>query len=262
MTRSQSGTGRNGAGRPRRARGDARPSSRSSRGPGRRGSRSSAAGPVRPRRCARASKSIPILTARGCRSEKTASIWRATRRVEQGLDGGDLARVLRGGAGQDGGAVDPCAAKVSRSAWIPAPPPESEAAMETATTGRRGAENAVASRRGTFAPLVIKSASHGHEGSPDDHAGGRREARPRGATSRDPCWSVRHLLGCGGTGFRISVEENAPDEGRRFEASGIPVVMDEYSYHASGGSGARGGPDPAGDGYRLDHPDAVMTTFC
>ena len=23
--------------------------------------------------------------------------------------------------------------------------------------------------------------------------------------------SVRHLLGCGGTGFRISVEENAPD---------------------------------------------------
>jgi hypothetical protein len=21
-------------------------------------------------------------------------------------------------------------------------------------------------------------------------------------------------------------------------------------------------PDPAGDGYRLDHPDAVLTTFC
>ena len=34
---------------------------------------------------------------------------------------------------------------------------------------------------------------------------------------------VRHVLGCGGSGFRISVEENAPDEGHRFEASGIPV---------------------------------------
>jgi Fe-S cluster assembly iron-binding protein IscA len=73
---------------------------------------------------------------------------------------------------------------------------------------------------------------------------------------------VRHLLGCGGTGFRISVEENAPDEGHRFEAAGIPVVMDEYSYTRLAGAVLAVDPDPAGDGYRLDHPDAVMTTFC
>jgi Fe-S cluster assembly iron-binding protein IscA len=74
--------------------------------------------------------------------------------------------------------------------------------------------------------------------------------------------SVRHLLGCGGTGFRISVEENTPDEGHRFEASGIPVVMDEHAFRKLRGAVLEVDPDPAGDGYRLDHPDAVMTTFC
>jgi Fe-S cluster assembly iron-binding protein IscA len=74
--------------------------------------------------------------------------------------------------------------------------------------------------------------------------------------------SVRHLLGCGGTGFRISVEENAPDEGRRFEIAGIPVVMDDYSFMRLKGAVLEVDPDPAGEGYRLDHPDAVMTTFC
>ena len=74
--------------------------------------------------------------------------------------------------------------------------------------------------------------------------------------------SVRHLLGCGGTGFRISVDENAPDEGHRFDASGIPVVMDELSYRRLEGAILDVDPDPAGDGYRLEHPNAVLTTFC
>ena len=73
---------------------------------------------------------------------------------------------------------------------------------------------------------------------------------------------VRHLLGCGGTGFRISVEENAPDEGHRFDASGIPVVMDDLAYRTLQGAVLEVDPDPAGDGYRLNHPDAVLTTFC
>ena len=73
---------------------------------------------------------------------------------------------------------------------------------------------------------------------------------------------VRHLLGCGGAGFRISVEENAPDEGHRFEASGIPVVMDEQAFRRLRGAVLEVDPDPSGDGYRLDHPEAVLTTFC
>lgn len=74
--------------------------------------------------------------------------------------------------------------------------------------------------------------------------------------------SVRHVLGCGGNGFRISVEENAPDEGHRFTEAGIPVVMDDYSYSKLSGAVLRVDPDPAGEGYRLDHPDAVLATFC
>jgi len=73
---------------------------------------------------------------------------------------------------------------------------------------------------------------------------------------------VRHILGCGGAGFRISVEENAPDEGHRFEASGIPVVMDEHAFRRLKGAVLEVDPDPTGEGFRLDHPDAVMTTFC
>jgi Fe-S cluster assembly iron-binding protein IscA len=73
---------------------------------------------------------------------------------------------------------------------------------------------------------------------------------------------VRHMLGCGGSGFRISVEENAPDEGHRFEASGIPVVMDDHAFRRLQGAILEVDPDPAGEGFRLDHPDAVMTTFC
>jgi Fe-S cluster assembly iron-binding protein IscA len=74
--------------------------------------------------------------------------------------------------------------------------------------------------------------------------------------------SIRHLLGCGGDGFRVSVEENAPDEGHRFEAAGVPIVMDDYAFHRLAGAVLELDPDPAGEGYRLNHPDAVITTFC
>jgi Fe-S cluster assembly iron-binding protein IscA len=74
--------------------------------------------------------------------------------------------------------------------------------------------------------------------------------------------SVRHVLGCGGSGFRISVEENASVEGRRFVSRGIPIVMDDYSVKSLAGAVLEIDPDPAGDGYRLDHPNALLATFC
>jgi Fe-S cluster assembly iron-binding protein IscA len=73
---------------------------------------------------------------------------------------------------------------------------------------------------------------------------------------------VRHVLGCGGTGFRLSVEEDPPEEGRRFESQGIPIVMDDYAVEILAGGVVEIDPDPAGEGYRLDHPNAVLTTFC
>ena len=59
-----------------------------------------------------------------------------------------------------------------------------------------------------------------------------------------------------------SVEETADEEGHRFESEGIPVVMDDYAFQKLDGAVLLVDPDPAGEGYRLDHPDAVMTTFC
>ncbi|HYB53658.1 MAG TPA: iron-sulfur cluster biosynthesis family protein [Thermoanaerobaculia bacterium] len=74
--------------------------------------------------------------------------------------------------------------------------------------------------------------------------------------------TVRQLLGCGGIGFRISVEENPPEETHRFEASGIPVAMDDDAFRRLVGAVLDVDPDPNGEGYRLEHPNAVLTTFC
>lgn len=73
---------------------------------------------------------------------------------------------------------------------------------------------------------------------------------------------VRHVLGCGGNGFRITVEEAAPEEGRRFLSGGIPIVMDDYTRKTLAGARLEIDPDPTADGYRLDHPNAALTTFC
>lgn len=74
--------------------------------------------------------------------------------------------------------------------------------------------------------------------------------------------TVRYLLGCRGTGFRITVEQNRPGEGDRFEASEIPVVMDDEAFERLHGAVLDVDPGPYGEGYRLEHPDAVLTTFC
>ena len=73
---------------------------------------------------------------------------------------------------------------------------------------------------------------------------------------------VRHMLGCGGSGFRVSVEGEAPEEGHRFESRGIPVVMDDYAFETLRGAVLTLDPDPAGEGYRLEHPNAPIATFC
>lgn len=83
-----------------------------------------------------------------------------------------------------------------------------------------------------------------------------------GADFTRSVFSVRHVLGCGGSGFRISIEQNAPEGGRRFESQGIPIVMDDYAVKSLAGAVLEIDPDPVGDGYRLDHPNAFLATFC
>jgi len=38
--------------------------------------------------------------------------------------------------------------------------------------------------------------------------------------------------------------------------------MDDYAFHRLQGAVLEVDEDPDGEGYRLNHPDAVMTTFC
>jgi Fe-S cluster assembly iron-binding protein IscA len=94
-------------------------------------------------------------------------------------------------------------------------------------------------------------------------AGGKERAAPltispeaarrlsAGADFTRAVLSVRHVLGCGGSGFRVSVEEkNVPEEGLRFESQGIPIVMDDYAVETLNGAVLEIDPDPSGEGYR------------
>ena len=136
---------------------------------------------------------------------------------------------------------------------MPAPPLESEVAIETAVGSRR---------RPFVAALLIEWTSYDRVGrSPHDHARGGRTSQggsgflPFGPLDPAPPGLRRD-------GFPHLSRGNAPDEGHRFEAAGIPVVMDDHAFRRLQGAVLELDPDPAGEGYRLDHPDAVLTTFC
>jgi len=75
------------------------------------------------------------LTAAGTRSRKTASIWRATNRGENGSTARTPRVFCAVPATTTVAAQTPWADRVRTSAWIPAPPPESDPAIET-TVGR------------------------------------------------------------------------------------------------------------------------------
>src|SRR5688500_16713920 len=82
--------------------------------------------------------SIPSLTAPMRKSSKQASIC-ARRKPISGTWTAVTPRVFCAvSAAIAERPCTPCAAKVFRSAWIPAPPPESEPAMVSAQTGRAG----------------------------------------------------------------------------------------------------------------------------
>ena len=79
--------------------------------------------------------SMPVLTAAGGRSPRTASTWATTKSGSTATTPSTAAGVLRGDGGHRAVPYTPWAAKVRRSACIPAPPPESEPAMVSATMG-------------------------------------------------------------------------------------------------------------------------------
>lgn len=86
------------------------------------------------------------------------------------------------------------------------------------------------------------------------------------ADGHEPARSViviRHLLGCGGTGFRISVADRLPGDGHVIEAPrGLKIWLDDYAFARLGGAAIDYDTEKETEGYLLDHPDAVFAAFC
>ena len=74
---------------------------------------------------------------------------------------------------------------------------------------------------------------------------------------------IRHILGCGGSGYRISYSERPLDDGRRVEAAeGFYVWLDDYSYDRLAGAAIDYDLEKETEGFFLDHPDAAFAAFC
>jgi Fe-S cluster assembly iron-binding protein IscA len=73
---------------------------------------------------------------------------------------------------------------------------------------------------------------------------------------------IRYVLGCGGTGYRITVTQRLPDEGTVLEAGGgLRVWLDDYARSRLAGA-AIDYDDKENEGFFLDHPDAAFAAFC
>ena len=85
----------------------------------------------------------------------------------------------------------------------------------------------------------------------------------------DPSRSVlviRHVLGCGGAGYRLTFAERSPfaaGEGVRVAAEGgLVVCMDHYSNARLDGAAIDYDPEKETEGFWLDHADAAFAAFC
>jgi Fe-S cluster assembly iron-binding protein IscA len=77
------------------------------------------------------------------------------------------------------------------------------------------------------------------------------------------CLVVRHVLGCGGSGYRITFSERPLEDGRRVDAGGGLVVwLDRYSFSRLEGASIDYDTEKETEGFLLDHPDAAFAAFC
>ena len=73
---------------------------------------------------------------------------------------------------------------------------------------------------------------------------------------------IRYVLGCGGSGYRITFAEKAPGEGTVVEAGGgLRVCLDDYARSRLDGA-VLDYDDKENEGFTLDHPDAAFAAFC
>jgi Fe-S cluster assembly iron-binding protein IscA len=74
---------------------------------------------------------------------------------------------------------------------------------------------------------------------------------------------IRHVLGCGGSGYRLTFSDRPIEGGRLVEAGGgLVVSLDELSFSRLDGAAIDYDPEKETEGFLLDHPDAAFAAFC
>lgn len=74
---------------------------------------------------------------------------------------------------------------------------------------------------------------------------------------------VQHVLGCGGSGFRLTFSDAPLPEGVVVAtASGVRVCLDRYSHARLAGAAIDYDTEKETEGFFLDHEAAVFAAFC
>jgi Fe-S cluster assembly iron-binding protein IscA len=71
---------------------------------------------------------------------------------------------------------------------------------------------------------------------------------------------IAFTTGCGGSGYRLSLEGAANDGDVVVEPEGVPIALDSMAASKLDGAVIRYNEEE--DGYIVDHPDAVLTVWC
>lgn len=74
---------------------------------------------------------------------------------------------------------------------------------------------------------------------------------------------VQHVLGCGGSGYRLVFRE-APLDGAEVVdgPGGLRISLDSYSLRRLEGAALDYDHEKETEGFWLDHPDAAFAAFC
>ncbi len=74
---------------------------------------------------------------------------------------------------------------------------------------------------------------------------------------------VQHVLGCGGSGYRIVFRETPLDGGALVDGpAGLQISLCPYSHRRLEGAALVYDLEKETEGFWLDHPDAAFAAFC
>lgn len=77
------------------------------------------------------------------------------------------------------------------------------------------------------------------------------------------CLVIRHVLGCGGSGYRIALSDRPLEDGRTVDCGGGLVIwMDHYAFERLEGAAIDYDTEKETGGFLLDHADAAFAAFC